>query len=28
VWLHEVSAVIGAHVGPGMVAVSVAPRPH
>ena len=27
VWLREVSAVIGAHVGPGMVAVSVAPRP-
>jgi DegV family protein with EDD domain len=26
VWLREVSAVIGVHVGPGMVAVSVAPR--
>ena len=25
-WLREVSAVIGAHVGPGMVAVTVAPR--
>jgi fatty acid-binding protein DegV len=27
VWLREVSAVIGAHVGPGMVAVSIAPHP-
>ncbi len=26
-WLREVSAVIGAHVGPGMVAVTVAPIP-
>jgi DegV family protein with EDD domain len=27
VWVREVSAVIGAHVGPGMVAVIVAPYP-
>ena len=26
VWCSEVGAVLGAHVGPGMVAVCVAPR--
>ncbi len=27
IWINEVGAVVGAHVGPGMVSVSIAPRP-